>query len=211
MLTIPILVKWLVIGRYRAGAYPLWGVYYFRWWLVTTIEAAVPVGYLAGTPLLNIYLRLMGAKIGRNVHLGSDTFAIYDLLTIGDDSSINVDSNLLGYRVEDSQLKLGRITIGRRCFVGARAAVRENTVMEDDSALEDLSLLSRGQTIPLAESWLGSPAQPSRRGCEKTPMDGPRLSPAAAPPCTAGRVEKLGARSSVAAAAAGDSRGPLSL
>ena len=135
MLLIPIAVKWLVIGRYRPGAYPLWGDYYFRWWLVTTIEAAVPVGYLAGTPLLNIYLRLMGAKIGRNVHLGSDTFAIYDLLAIGDDSSINVDSNLLGYTVEDGQLKLGCITIGRRCFVGARAAVRENSVMEDDSAL----------------------------------------------------------------------------
>src|SRR5437762_4276048 len=38
MLLIPIAVKWLVIGRYRPGAYPLWGDYYFRWWLVTTIE-----------------------------------------------------------------------------------------------------------------------------------------------------------------------------
>src|SRR5262249_14671972 len=56
MLVIPIVVKWLVIGRYKAGTYPLWGTYYFRWWLVTTIEAAVPVGYLCGTPLLNIYL-----------------------------------------------------------------------------------------------------------------------------------------------------------
>ncbi len=158
MLAIPIAVKWLVIGRYKPGAYPLWGLYYFRWWLVTTIEAAVPVGYLAGTPLLNIYLRLMGAKIGRNVHLDSDSFAIYDLLAIGEDSSINVDSNLLGYTVEGGQLKLGRITIGERCFVGARAAVREETVMEDDSALEDLSLLPRGATIPRGQTWQGSPA-----------------------------------------------------
>ena len=95
MLAIPIIVKWLVIGRYKPGAYPLWGSYYFRWWLATTIEAAVPVSYLAGTPLLNIYLRLMGARIGRNVFLNSDSFAIYDLLSIGDDSTINDDSNLL--------------------------------------------------------------------------------------------------------------------
>ena len=158
MLVIPIAVKWIVIGRYKAGAHPLWGTFYFRWWLTTTIEAAVPVGYLAGTPLLNIYLRLMGAKIGRNVHLNSDTFAIYDLLSIGEDSSINVDSNLLGYTVEHGRLKLGRITIGKRCFVGARAAVRENTIMEDDSALEDLSFLPRGAAIPKGETWLGSPA-----------------------------------------------------
>src|SRR5438132_6917420 len=45
MLAIPIAVKWIVIGSYKPGAYPLWGTYFFRWWLVTTIEAAVPVGY----------------------------------------------------------------------------------------------------------------------------------------------------------------------
>ena len=26
--------KWLIIGRYREGRYPLWGHYYLRWWLV---------------------------------------------------------------------------------------------------------------------------------------------------------------------------------
>jgi non-ribosomal peptide synthetase-like protein len=161
MLMIPIAVKWIMIGRYRPGSYPLWGAFYFRWWFATTIEAAVPVGYLTGTPLLNIYLRLMGAKIGPNVHLDSDTFAIYDLLSIGEDSSINPDSNLLGYTVENGQLKIGRITIGKRCFVGARSAMRENTVMEDDSALEDLSLLPRGCVIPRGATWLGSPAQPA--------------------------------------------------
>lgn len=158
MLLVPILLKWLVIGRYRPGSYPLWGTYFFRWWLVTTAESTVPVGYLAGTPLLNVYLRLMGAGIGRNVHLAANCFAIYDLLSIGDNSSINVDSNLLGYTVENGWLKIGQITIGRNCFVGARAALRENTTMQDGSALEDLSLLPRGCTIPAGETWLGSPA-----------------------------------------------------
>ena len=159
MLVIPIAVKWIMIGRYRPGAYPLWGTFYFRWWFTTTIEAAVPVSYLTGTPLLSIYLRLMGAKIGPNVHLDSDSFAIYDLLSVGEDSSINADSNLLGYTIENGQLKIGRVTIGKRCFVGARSAVCEDTLMEDDSALEDLSLLPRGTVIPRGETWLGSPAR----------------------------------------------------
>ena len=158
MLTVPIVVKWLVIGRYRPGAYPLWGSYYFRWWLVTTVESAVPVGYMTGTPWLNLYLRLMGAKIGRNVFLDADGFAIYDSLAIGDDSSINVDSNLLGYTIEHGQLKIGAITIGKGCFVGTRTAVRENAVMEDGSALEGLSLLPRGARVPRGETWRGSPA-----------------------------------------------------
>ena len=161
MLLVPIAVKWSFTGRCRPGAFPLWGWFYFRWWFATTIEAAVPVGYLAGTPLYNIYLRLMGAKIGKNVHLNGDAFAVYDLLAIGDDSSINADASLLGYTVENGWLKIGRITLGRRCFVGARAALRPDTVMEDDSALEDLSLLPRGATIPRGQTWLGSPARPT--------------------------------------------------
>jgi non-ribosomal peptide synthetase-like protein len=161
MLMIPILLKWLVIGRYRPGAYPLWGAYFFRWWLVTTIEAAVPVGYLTGTPLLNLYARLMGGKIGKNVYLGSENFAIYDLLSIGEGSSVNADANLLGYTIEDGWLKIGSITIGKNCFVGGRAAIRQETIMEDGAALEDLSLLSRSQRIPARETWKGSPAVPT--------------------------------------------------
>jgi non-ribosomal peptide synthetase-like protein len=158
MLTIPILLKWLVIGRYRPGSYPLWGPYYFRWWLVTTVEAAVPVSYLVGTPLLNIYLRLMGARVGRDVHLHSNNFAIYDLLSIRDGSSVNVEAHLLGYTVEDGFLKLGEVSIGSRCFIGARATVSLNATMGDESALEDLSLLPTGATIPEGETWRGSPA-----------------------------------------------------
>ena len=170
MVVIPIVVKWLLIGRYTPGEYPLWGWFYFRWWFATTVEAAVPVGYLTGTPLLNIYLRLMGAKIGRNVHLATDSFASYDLLSIGDDSSVNADSNLLGYTVERGRLKLGTITIGKACFVGARAAVREDTVMEDESALEDLSMLPPGATIPRGETWLGSPARNRPASAVRAPM-----------------------------------------
>ena len=182
MLVIPILLKWLIIGRYKPGAYPLWGTYYFRWWFVTTMEAAVPVGYLAGTPWMNWYLRLMGARIGRNVFIETNSFAIYDLLSIGDDSSVNVDSNFLGYRVEHGQLKLGAIQIGKRCFVGTRCTLREDTVMADDSALEDLSLLSRGACIESGETWQGAPAE----RCPASNTPGPERS---VPP---GRLRQLG-------------------
>jgi len=173
MLLTSILVKWLVIGRYRPGAHPLWGGYFLRWWFVTAIQSAVPIAYLTGTPLLNIYFRLMGAKIGRNVHLGTEDFAIYDLLTIGDDTSIGADSGALGCSVENGMLLIGPVTIGRRCFVGTRSILRENTVMEDDAALEDLSLLPRGGKIPRGETWLGSPARPSGRAPETSPAQQP--------------------------------------
>ena len=158
MLLLVIATKWVIIGRYKSGSYPLWGWYYFRFWLVTSIEATVPVSYLSGTPLLSIYLRLMGGRIGRGVLLQTDNFAIYDLLSIGDNSSVNADANLLGYEVRDGHLHLGAIALGERCFVGARATLGYNSSMADGAMLEELSLLPNGQNIGPAQIWSGSPA-----------------------------------------------------
>jgi hypothetical protein len=33
-----LLTKWLVIGKIKEGDYPLWGWYYFRWWLWKTLK-----------------------------------------------------------------------------------------------------------------------------------------------------------------------------
>jgi non-ribosomal peptide synthetase-like protein len=171
MLLLVICLKWLIIGRYRAGSYPLWGWYYFRFWLVTSIEATVPVSYLAGSPLLPVYLRLMGARIGKNVFVQTDNFAIYDLLTVGDGSSINVDASLLGYSVSGGCLHIGSVHVGSRAFVGARATLAPNTSMADESGLEELSLLQSGQRIDHGATWLGSPAHlcnPSSDGLTRT-------------------------------------------
>jgi non-ribosomal peptide synthetase-like protein len=159
MLAVAVAVKWTVIGRYKAGDYPLWGVYYFRWWFVHSILSAIPVNYLSGTPLLNWLYRLLGAKIGKGVVLGSDNLSAFDLISIGADSSIGTDAQLTGYTVEQGRLRIGPVHIGERCFVGTRSVVREHAAMADDSRLEDLSMLSRGQTISAGETWAGSPAR----------------------------------------------------
>jgi non-ribosomal peptide synthetase-like protein len=158
MLLIAVLTKWTVIGRFKAGSYPLWGWYYFRWWLVNAVVSSTPVSYLCGTPLLNWFYRLMGAKIGANVHLATDHVVAFDLLSIGDGSSVGTDSSLLGYTVEHGKLHIGPVEIGERCFVGTRSVVREFSRMEHDSKLEDLSMLPRGACIHRGERWVGSPA-----------------------------------------------------
>ena len=160
MLLATVAVKWLVIGRFKAGRYPLWGPYFFRWWFVTRIQAAVPIDYLAGTPLLNWYYRLMGARIGARVFFGTDSVAAFDLLRVGDDSSIGLDANLLGYTVENGMLHLAPITVGRRCYVGPRATLGPGAVMDDEARLGHLSLLPAAGHIPRGQSWGGAPARP---------------------------------------------------
>ncbi|HEX5497906.1 MAG TPA: Pls/PosA family non-ribosomal peptide synthetase, partial [Thermomicrobiales bacterium] len=158
MLLLAVAAKWLVIGRYKAGDYPLWGAYYFRWWFVNSIVGSIPIGYLAGTPLLAWFFRAMGAKIGPNVLLATDDCSSFDLLSIGADSTVGVEANLAGYTVERGWLRIGPIEIGAGCFVGTRAVIREGASLGDGAKLEDLSMLPRGGRIPAGERWAGSPA-----------------------------------------------------
>ncbi|GAG37059.1 unnamed protein product, partial [marine sediment metagenome] len=165
-LLLAILVKWVVMGRYKAGCWPLWGLYYFRWWVASQIQAASHAEMLRGTPLMSLYLRLMGARVGRNCTIDSQFFGAFDLVSIGDDTSIAVDTQLFGARVEGGVFYVGRVDIGSRCFVGTHALVGLDTVMEDDSRLDDLSSLVDGETIPQGQSFKGSPARP---GVVQTP------------------------------------------
>jgi len=159
-LILTIAVKWLILGRIEAGAYPLWSSYYFRWWLVDRMLSLTHIDALAGTPLINLYYRAMGARIGAGVHIGAHCTTMFDMLTVGDDSSIGVETGLAGYTVEDGWLKIAPITVGQRCFIGARAMMRPNSTMEDDASLGDLSMLPEGAAIARGQSWAGSPARP---------------------------------------------------
>ena len=177
MVTFPLLVlvaiaaKWLVLGRVRAGRYPLWGAYYLRWWFVRELVSALPLNYLSGTPLLPFIYRLLGVRIGKGVYIGKAHLAAFDLISIGDGTYIDDDATLLGYAVEGGELIVGPLQIGHKCFIGTRAVLREGAAMEDGTRLEDLSLLPRNARIPKGETWAGSPAQ--RRSHEDARVEPP--------------------------------------
>jgi non-ribosomal peptide synthetase-like protein len=160
MLGLSIISKWIIIGRFKPGHYKVWGMYYFRWWLVTRIERLSGAGFLAGTPLINAYYRLMGARVGKRCLINTAQSSIFDLLSIGDDSSIGSETQLLGYRVEDGLLKIGHQKIGNECFIGIGSTLGLNTTMEDGARLDDLSLLADNDTIKAGESRRGSPCRP---------------------------------------------------
>jgi non-ribosomal peptide synthetase-like protein len=161
LLLLSVAAKWLLIGRYRPGAYPLWSLYYLRFWLARRFQLICGSTFLAGTPFLPFYLRAMGAKIGRACMISTPFFGVFDLLRIGDDTSIGVETQILGYRVEDGMLYIGSVDIGSRCYIGVHAAVGIDAWMSDDARLDDQSLLPDSARIPAGESRRGSPAQPA--------------------------------------------------
>jgi len=158
-LALSVATKWLVIGRFKPGSYPLWGWYYARFWLVRHVTQLAMPGLMAGTPLLSLYLRCMGARIGRSCTIDTVHCAVFDLLSIGDETSIGSETQLLGYHVEDGFLRIGSVDVGNRCFVGIHSALGLNVRMGDNARLDDLSLLAHGTSVPAGEARRGSPAQ----------------------------------------------------
>lgn len=161
-MAITILAKWMLVGRIKPGTYKLWGWFYLRWWLVQRLQKNVFCPkHLIGSPLINIYYRLLGAKIGKNCYIGTASVASLDTLSIGDNTSIGYDVRLLSYIVEDGWLKIGTINIGKNCFVGSRVVMSLDTVIHDNSTLDDMSMLPRHAEIPSNQFYCGSPACPS--------------------------------------------------
>ena len=160
LLCTALITKWTVIGRFKPGVYPLWGLYYFRFWLVERVAALAPTWLLVGTPLLNTYYRLMGARIGKNVHLASDSIQCFDLVHVDDDAVIGVDASMRGHAIERGKLMLGAVHIGRGAVVGPRSVVDPHTTMQADAELGELSRLRRGDTVSQGMRWAGSPARP---------------------------------------------------
>ena len=167
-----IALKWIVIGRFEAGDYPLWGSYYFRWWLVRRVIAVTATPYLAGTPMVRGYYRMLGAKIGKHCYIGTGIIDTSDLVVMGDDAIVSDLAVLATSSVERGLLRLGTVTLGAKSFVGSMAVVGRNASLGEGAVLDDLSSLTAGATIPAGERWNGSPA--ARDPASEPPLAGPR-------------------------------------
>jgi non-ribosomal peptide synthetase-like protein len=157
---IPIGAKWMLIGRWEAQSIPIWSLRYFRFWVVKTLVRSAPVVMFYGSPIYNLYLRLLGARIGSNVVLeGRFVPVCTDLIAIGDNTILRKDSILLGYRAQSNFIHIGPIEIGSNAFVGEASVLDIGTVMGNDTQLGHASSLQTGQRIPDGKRYHGSPAQ----------------------------------------------------
>jgi non-ribosomal peptide synthetase-like protein len=161
--TIPILAKWLLIGRWKPRQIRIWSLTYLRFWIVKTLVRSNPLAFLTtGSPLYVLYLRALGAKIGPGTVIFSHNVPVCtDLLTIGADSVIRKDAFLGCYRANQGWIQTGPVTLGRKVFIGEKSVLDIDTSMGDVTQLGHASSLHSGQRVPVGERWHGSPAQPT--------------------------------------------------
>ncbi|MEQ3551119.1 Pls/PosA family non-ribosomal peptide synthetase [Pseudonocardia nematodicida] len=156
---LPVLVKWTVVGRFRTGSVPLWGFGHFRFWVVSTLIRSSPMVLLAGTPPYQWWLRLLGARIGRNTAIFTRNVPVAtDLIRIGRRTVVYPETSLQGYRAVPGALEFGTVEIGDDCVVGEASVLDTWTGMEGGAQLGHASALRSGHTVPAGEVWHGSPA-----------------------------------------------------
>nr|WP_202538669.1 Pls/PosA family non-ribosomal peptide synthetase [Streptomyces sp. SID8379] len=169
---VPIVAKWLLVGRWRETEFPVWSLAYVRFWTVKALLHANPMVLFVGNPLYVLYLRLLGARIGKGVTiLSRDVPVCTDLLTIGAGTVVRKECHFLGYRAHAGRIRTGPVTLGRDVYVGEKTVLDIGTSMGDGTQLGHASALYDGASVPAGEHWHGSPAR-------RTDVDYVRVPPA---------------------------------
>lgn len=133
---IGILCKWIIIGRYKEGLYPMWGPYHTRWWMVQKITALCGMGFFDYHDIgKSWYCRLMGAKIGKGVKMNGVLLGEWDLLDIRDGVSLTGCECRPFAAEKNSSMYLARIIVGERATIGVLSIVAPGTEVLPDTCL----------------------------------------------------------------------------
>ncbi len=155
------LMKWLLVGKFRAVDHPLWSSFVWRNELADTfVEAlAVPwlIGSIGGTPLLNAWLRTMGVKIGRGVWLETYWLPESDLVSLGDGATINRGCVVQTHLFHDRIMSMSTVTLDEGATLGPHGIVLPGASIGARTTVGPGSLVTRGDAVPADSRWLGNP------------------------------------------------------
>lgn len=106
------------------------------------------------------YLRLLGACIGRNVHLAYDVWldpAFLDLLTIEDDVMIGVGAKIFMHEFTRTHFRAGRVSIRRGAVVGGFALIGHGVEIGPEAIVAGGAVV--GRDVPTGMTAIGNPAR----------------------------------------------------
>ncbi|MGW2250605.1 Pls/PosA family non-ribosomal peptide synthetase [Kitasatospora sp. NPDC001660] len=160
---VAVVAKWVLVGRFRAVEHPLWSGFVWRNELADTfVEVlAVPwlVGAVPGTPLLNLWLRALGARVGRGVWCESYWLPEADLVTLGDGVSINRGCVVQTHLFHDRIMRMDTVVLREGATLGPGGIVLPGSTVGARSTLGPASLVMRAESVPADTRWLGNPIE----------------------------------------------------
>ncbi|WP_255648974.1 Pls/PosA family non-ribosomal peptide synthetase [Nocardia australiensis] len=174
--------KWLLVGRIRAEEHPLWSPFVWRNEVSDTFVETVAAPWFAraatGTPVLNLWLRGLGARIGRGVWCESYWLPEADLVTLGDGATVERGCVVQTHLFHDRIMAMDTVTLGAGATLGPHCVALPAAGIGDGATIGPASLVMRGDTVPPSTRWWGNPIAPWSSPAP-TP-DGPESTPSEA-------------------------------
>jgi non-ribosomal peptide synthetase-like protein len=172
--TITTLAKWLLTPNIRPGhQHPLWSSFVWRNELADTFiqSLAVPwfVSMCYGTPFLNMWMRSLGAKIGRGVWLDSHLLPEAELIHLEDGATVNRGSVLQTHLFHDRLMRLDTVHLEAGATLGPYAISLPGTTIGTGTTVAPTSLVMRGEQIPAGTRWHGNPVRTWRTEKDESP------------------------------------------
>ncbi|WP_436531669.1 Pls/PosA family non-ribosomal peptide synthetase [Actinoplanes sp. HUAS TT8] len=153
--------KWLLVGRFRVTEHALWTSFVWRNELADTFVEAFAAPWLFrfanGTPLLSMWLRTLGAKIGRGVWLETYWLPEYDLVRLGAGATVNRGCVVQTHLFHDRIMSMDEVTLGAGATLGPHGIVLPGASIGERSTVGPGSLVTRGDAVPGDSQWLGNP------------------------------------------------------
>jgi non-ribosomal peptide synthetase-like protein len=164
--------KWLLVGRIRVSEHPLWSSFIWRNEVSDTFVEMVARPWFAqnasGTPALALWLRSLGARIGKGVWCESYWLPEADLVQLAAGSSVNRGCVVQTHLFHDRIMQLDTVAIGAGGTLGPNSVILPAAHIDDNATVGPGSLVMRGERVPADSLWSGNPIAPWHRPPWKT-------------------------------------------
>jgi non-ribosomal peptide synthetase-like protein len=161
---IAVAAKWVLVGRVREGEHPLWSGFVWRNELADTFLEMLAARWFAqpasGTIALNVWLRMLGARIGDGVWCDSYWLPEMDLVELGDGATVNAGCVVQTHLFHDRVLSLGRVRLAAGATLGPNSVILPAATLDAHATVGPASLVMRGELVPSRTRWLGNPIGP---------------------------------------------------
>ncbi|MET0896967.1 MAG: Pls/PosA family non-ribosomal peptide synthetase, partial [Mycobacterium sp.] len=161
---IAVLAKWLVVGRITAVEHPLWSSFVWRNEVADTFVETVAAPWFAraasGTPVMNLWLRGLGATIGRGVWCETYWLPEADLVTLGKGSTVNRGCVVQTHLFHDRIMRLDTVIVEDGATLGTNCVALPAAILGSGSTIGPASLVMRGDEVPASSRWQGNPIAP---------------------------------------------------
>ncbi|WP_280826168.1 Pls/PosA family non-ribosomal peptide synthetase [Mycobacterium sp. OTB74] len=156
--------KWLMVGRIRAVEHPLWSPFVWRNEVADTFVESVAAPWFAraasGTPVMNLWLRALGAAIGRGVWCETYWLPEADLVTLGRGATVNRGCVVQTHLFHDRIMQLDTVVLSAGATLGTHCVALPAASIGAGATVGPASLVMRGDSVPPSTRWQGNPIAP---------------------------------------------------